>query len=119
MSKESIIFLKLYFSLILISFVFTLAWNSFSETDTNPALRAKKVRGEKLFQVNCSSCHLNGQNSIRPSKPIIGSLKLKSKQAFKDWLENPIPPMPSFKNITSKPKQLNALYSYVVSLMSN
>ena len=72
--------------------------------------------GEKLFKTNCSGCHLNGQNLIKPDKPIIGSIKLKSKQAFKMWLENPAPPMPNYKNIANMSTQLDALYNYVLSI---
>jgi len=76
-----------------------------------------KVSGEKLFKTNCSGCHLNGKNLIKPDKPIIGSLKLKSREGFKSFIESPPPPMPKFKNITAKEAQLDALYSYVTSLM--
>lgn len=74
-------------------------------------------KGQKLFKTNCSGCHLNGQNLIKADKPIIGSLKLKSKETFNIWLENPSPPMPNFKNIVLKPEQLDELYSYVITLM--
>lgn len=75
-----------------------------------------KVSGEKLFKTNCSGCHLNGKNLIKPDKPIIGSLKLKSKETFKAFIESPPAPMPKFKNIASKEDQLDTLYKYVSSL---
>lgn len=78
----------------------------------------KENKGEKIFQANCSGCHLNGQNLVKPEKPIIGSLKLKSKQAFIAHLQNPPPPMPNFKNIVEKQGQLDSLYGYVLTLMS-
>ena len=75
--------------------------------------------GEKLFKANCAGCHLNGQNLIKPNKPVIGSLKLASKQSFREFLSSPPQPMPNFKNITTMPGQFDALYTYVISLMGN
>ena len=74
------------------------------------------ISGEKFFKANCSGCHINGQNLIKPNKPIIGSQKLKSKNSFARFIESPPPPMPSFKNITLKQEQFTALYNYVTSL---
>ena len=88
----------------------------FSQPIEEPGLKDVSSKGEKLFKANCSGCHLNGQNLIKPGKPIIGSLKLKSKDSFKTFIESPPPPMPNFKNITSNPNQLDALYNYVISL---
>lgn len=72
--------------------------------------------GEKLFKKNCSGCHLNGQNLIETTKPIIGSKEIKTKAVFKAFIENPPKPMPKFRNITDNPEQLDALYRYVISL---
>lgn len=110
-------FVKLLVITFIVSSTFVLAYSSFIAQTTDSVMRSNIARGEKLFQANCTGCHLNGQNLINPNKPIIGSPKLKTKKAFKAWLASPVPPMPSFKNITSKPAQLNALYSYVISLM--
>ena len=93
---------------------FATAYNSFPQT--NMDIEGGTSKGHMLFKTNCSGCHLNGQNLIKPDKPIIGSQKLNSKQVFKEWLENPTPPMPNFKNLASKQGQLNALYEYIVSL---
>jgi mono/diheme cytochrome c family protein len=73
--------------------------------------------GERLFKKNCSGCHINGGNLIKVEKPIIGSKKILSKAVFKDFIDNPPPPMPKFKNLTSNQKQLDELYVYVSSLM--
>ncbi len=74
--------------------------------------------GERVFKANCSGCHLNGGNAIKPSKPVVGSLKIKSAEAFKAFLENPPAPMPKYKNITADSSQFSALHSYVQTLMS-
>lgn len=118
MAKRASLVLKIFLLFVIVSFTFSLANFSFSKEGISLQKKTNIIsRGEKLFKSNCSGCHLNGQNLIRSDRPIIGSTKIKSKQAFKAWLENPISPMPSFENITNKPKQLDALYAYVISLM--
>ena len=79
----------------------------------------KGLNGEKLYKANCAGCHINGQNLIKPNKPIIGSSKLGSKKILREFLEAPPAPMPSFKNITSMDNQFDSLYVYVTSLMGN
>ena len=112
--KEIPAFIKFLFLVILLNFAYTLAYSSaWSSQPPNP----KKVTGEKLFKSNCSGCHLNGQNLIKPDKPIIGSQKLSNKETFRNFLQSPPPPMPNFKNLTLKEESLDALYSYVSSLM--
>ncbi len=106
--------IKLFIGLVIInSFIFS-AYNCFSKTSQ---IEESPKSGEAIFQVNCSGCHINGQNLIKSDKPVIGSKMLKSKQLFKTFLDAPPQPMPNFKNITGKPEKLNALYNYVVSLM--
>lgn len=74
-------------------------------------------KGERIFKANCSGCHLNGQNLIKADKPVVGSLKLKSKDVFKKFLESPPQPMPKYDNITSMDAQFDSLYDYLVTLM--
>ena len=106
--------IKIFILLILINTLLFSAYSCFSKPGQG---QGNSFSGEKLYQVNCSGCHLNGQNLIKSDKPITGSKMLKSKQAFKTFIENPPQPMPNFKNITGKPAQLEALYNYVISLM--
>ncbi|MBI2995892.1 MAG: c-type cytochrome [Candidatus Melainabacteria bacterium] len=107
MSKKLSILKKMFLLILLLNLLIGLAKGASAENS---------LKGERLFKANCSGCHLNGQNLIRPEKPIIGSLKLQSKKTFKAFIENPPPPMPKFKNIADKPVQLDALYKYVTSL---
>lgn len=110
--------LPLFVRLILISFLANLFLASINSSFSKPASATDNATsGEKLFKANCSGCHLNGKNLIRPNKPIIGSSKLQSKESLKAFIESPPPPMPKFKNITEKKEQFDALYSYVTSLM--
>ena len=117
MLKKLPMSLRIYILILLINFVFMWAYSCFSQSEMSTMSQEEGSRGEKLFKVNCSGCHLKGQNLIKPNKPVAGSLKLKTKESFKSFIESPPPPMPSFKNITGKSEQLDALYVYVTSLM--
>ena len=110
------VFIRLLIVIFIANIIFVLACSLFSK----PAISQdndKVSAGHKLFKANCSGCHLNGKNLIKPDKPIISSSKLKSKQTFKDFLSSPPPPMPNFKTIANNNTQFNELYSYVISLM--
>ena len=114
MGKNKFSFFRFLFIVLVINLLIAMA-NYY--TTSSSANNEKGPNGEKIFKSNCSGCHLNGENLIRPNKPIIGSAKLKSKVLFKDFLHNPPKPMPSFENITEKEDKLDALYKYVISLM--
>ena len=101
---------KLLLFIFLVNAIFIMTSSSMPENEDF-------VKGEKIFKANCAGCHLNGQNLIKADKPIIGSLKLKSKQLFKQFLSSPPPPMPKYENITSMDKQFDSLYSYLITLM--
>lgn len=96
--------------------IFILAYTLFVQPG-NAQHKGDISTGERLFKKNCSGCHLNGGNLIKAEKPIVGSKKILSKAVFKDFIDNPPPPMPKFKNLTSNPEQFNELYKYVTSLM--
>ena len=110
-------FIKLFLLVFIINSVFITAYSSFSKPNMDSLGNEEQGKGQKLFKSNCSGCHLNGQNLIKPDKPVIGSAKLASKEAFSVFISSPPQPMPNFKNIAEKPGQLNALYEYVSSLM--
>ena len=107
-------FFTLFLLILGVSFLFSLA-NVYSKEDKSE--ENVLTKGEKLFKANCAGCHQNGQNLIKPNKPVIGSKYLKFKKAFADFLESPPPPMPDFENISTMPGQLDALYSYSLTLM--
>ena len=75
-----------------------------------------QAAGEKIFTANCAACHAAGKNVMNPKKPIIGSEKLCSKKAFKNYLGKPTPPMPTFAKIAGSDGDLEDLYSYCKSL---
>ncbi len=110
MFKSIPLSIKLFILLFVINAIFVVA--SYSK----PNLETFN-RGEKIFKANCSGCHLNGQNLIKADKPIIGSLKLKSKGVLKKFLESPPQPMPKYDNITSMDAQFDSLYEYLIMLM--
>ena len=101
---------KFLILLFLINIIFTVAGFSMSADE-------QFSKGERIFKANCAGCHLNGQNLIKANKPVVGSVKIKSKQVFKKFLESPPQPMPKFENITSMDSQFNSLYNYVITLM--
>ena len=109
--------MKFLLSIFVVSFLLTSAYSSFSQPVHDLMERKDTSKGEKLFKSNCSGCHLNGQNLIKADKPIIGSLKLKSKGVLKKFLESPPQPMPKYDNITSMDAQFDSLYEYLIMLM--
>ena len=117
MIKQIPLFIRLLLSGALVNVLFGTISSSFSQSDSKVMNHRDVLGGEKLYTINCSGCHLNGNNLIKPDKPIIGSKKLNSLETFNAFLSAPPPPMPNFKNITEKPDQLKALYQHVISLM--
>ena len=111
MFKQIPISVKLFILCLLINTIFVVASFSMPDDEASPS------KGERIFKANCAGCHLNGQNLIKADKPVAGSIKLKSKLAFKKFLEAPPQPMPKFENITSMDAQFNSLYNYVITLM--
>ena len=116
MLKQFPLVIRYLILIFIISIGFNLAYNLGSGAEVKDK-DAPASKGMKLFKSNCSGCHLNGKNLIKPDKPIIGSEKIKSKKSFGDFISSPPAPMPNFMSIAVKPEQLDALYSYVTSLM--
>lgn len=108
----------IFIFIFVLNLILVFAYNPFLSDKALLAIGAESPeKGQKLFKTNCSGCHLNGQNLIKADKPLVGSIKLKTKQSFSEFISAPPPPMPNFKNIVLKPDQLDELYSYVISLM--
>lgn len=114
---QSRILLKIFLLAVTVNLLYILAYIPFTVANSESGIHNKEESGKLLFKSNCSGCHLNGKNLIKPEKPIIGSSKIKSKKIFGDFISSPVPPMPNFKNIAVNPHQLDALYTYVTSLM--
>ncbi|BAY11766.1 cytochrome c6 PetJ [Calothrix sp. NIES-2098] len=62
-------------------FILLLAIALFKFTFTLPALAAETSNGSKIFDANCSSCHIGGGN-------ILISHKTLAKEALSNYLEN-------------------------------
>lgn len=77
---------------------------------------AKRIDGEGVYKQFCSECHAGGGNTIKPSKPVAGSGKLKTLGYFKQYLSSPVGHMPFYKQIVSDKPTLNALYQYCKTL---
>lgn len=72
--------------------------------------------GKKLFSTHCASCHANGTNLVKRSKPVKGSSYLVSYPTFKQYLALPLGDMPHYQNLIKDDNLLGALYKYSLSL---
>lgn len=68
--------------------------------------------GEDTFKANCATCHAGGGNVVDPKKPLRGSAKLASKDAFKTYLLKAAGAMPAFPKIANDAPTMEALYNY-------
>ena len=46
-------------------------------------------KGMTIFDANCSACHPNGGNALRPNLPLRGSSYLENQEQFRAFLRNP------------------------------
>ena len=68
--------------------------------------------GEATFKANCAQCHTGGANIINPKKPLKGSDKLASKEAFKAYISKANGAMPAFLQIANDAPTMEALLTY-------
>ena len=73
--------------------------------------------GAAVFEHNCTDCHPQGQNIIKPDHPIIGSQKLKSLESFTGWIRKPVAPMPTFSESNISNAQAKELYDYITNVL--
>jgi uncharacterized membrane protein len=74
----------------------------------------KYKAGERIFLTNCSACHPQGGNVIKPQLPIHGSPRLKDLKTFIKWIRHPDPPMPVFSPSKLADQEAGELYQYAV-----
>jgi cytochrome c6 len=79
----------------------------------------KGKTGREEFQTNCSSCHPDGGNVIKPEKPLQGSKKLLNFKTFLLWIRNPVKTMTKFPPSQISDKQAQALYDYILTAPKN
>jgi uncharacterized membrane protein len=79
-----------------------------------PATPERYKAGEMVFLANCSACHPQGGNVIKPQQPIHGSPKLKDLKIFIAWIRHPDPPMPAYSPTKVSDQEAGELYQYVV-----
>ncbi|HIA51489.1 MAG TPA: cytochrome c [Candidatus Melainabacteria bacterium] len=77
---------------------------------------SNKRTGEDIYKQFCSSCHVAGGNTAKPSKPIAGSKVLKSIATFQEYLENPPGHMPYYKTVVNDKSMVRKLYEYCKKL---
>jgi mono/diheme cytochrome c family protein len=75
--------------------------------------------GREEFQANCSPCHPDGGNAIKPEKPLKSSKKLANFSVFLSWIRKPEPSMTTFPASQISDKQARELYDYIVSASKN
>jgi uncharacterized membrane protein len=73
--------------------------------------------GERIFLANCSGCHPQGGNVIKPQVPIINSPKVRDLKTFVGYIRKPIAPMPVFNQSQIPDQQADELYHYIVSVL--
>ncbi len=80
--------------------------------------------GEKLYAVNCGTCHPNGGNLINPSSPVINSPTLKNLDTFTNFSRNPRRPdgsqgtMPAVSKEKLSDQQLRNIYQYITNSLA-
>jgi len=73
--------------------------------------------GERIFLANCSACHPQGGNVIKPNKPIINAPAIKELKTFVVWIRKPVAPMPVFGQSQISDQQADELYRYIVHVL--
>ncbi|WP_427161382.1 cytochrome c6 PetJ [Aliinostoc sp. HNIBRCY26] len=97
----------------IILFIF-LAIATIKLTFTSPVLAAEISSGAKIFQNNCSACHIGGGNILVPQKTLqkealskyLANYNEDAIQAIIYQVENGKNAMPAFKNKLSEPEIL-------------
>jgi mono/diheme cytochrome c family protein len=80
--------------------------------------------GEKLYAVNCGSCHPNGGNLIKPSLPVVNSPMLKTLDTFINYSRNPKRPdgspstMPAFSKEKLSDKEMKQIYQHIIDSLA-
>ena len=73
--------------------------------------------GERIFLTNCSGCHPQGGNMLKPQVPLINSPKLRDLKGFVAYIRKPIAPMPAFGPLQITDQQADELYQYIVRVL--
>jgi uncharacterized membrane protein len=84
--------------------------------NTRPSPEQFKA-GEKIYTVNCSTCHPHGGNVIDAGKPVLHSPKLKTFDDFVAWVRHPDAPMPPFPASKISEEEAKALYQYIMNVL--
>ncbi|NJP10674.1 MAG: c-type cytochrome [Leptolyngbyaceae cyanobacterium RU_5_1] len=83
-----------------------------------PAYAADIVNGAKVFNANCSACHLGGNNVIIPSKTLkketLEKYGMYSSEAIKNQVTKGRNAMPSFRSRLNE-AQIEDVAAYVLS----
>lgn len=83
------------------------------------AAEKKQSSGKALFLKNCSGCHENGGNLVKPEKTLskkrLAENNIKTTGDIIKKMRNPVPPMPVFDPGTISDKDAKKIAEYVLS----
>lgn len=100
----------------LLSIVF-LAIALFTIVGSRPALAADAANGAKVFNANCSACHMGGNNVIMANKTLkkeaLDKYQMNSLEAITTQVTNGKNAMPSFKGRLTA-EQIEDVATYVL-----
>jgi hypothetical protein len=81
--------------------------------------KQKDKTGREAFQTNCSPCHPDGGNVVKPGKPMKDSKKLANFKTFLAWIRNPVQTMPTFPPSQITDEQAREMYDYILTASKN
>ena len=79
--------------------------------------------GQRLFHANCSACHPNGGNALRPNLPLRNAPQLDTLDMFVAFIRDPKPRdggpaiMPPFDKSKISGQQSRELHDYIVHVL--
>ncbi|KYC35932.1 cytochrome C6 [Scytonema hofmannii PCC 7110] len=101
--------------LLLAIAIFTFAFN-------RPALASDTVKGAKIFNANCASCHAGGKNLVQAQKSLkkdaLDKYEMNSPDAIIAQVTKGKNAMPAFKG-RLKPEEIEDVAAYVLDEANN
>lgn len=101
-------------TILVMSLVIVAIYASFAPVVSKDS--ASTASGSDLFKQYCSSCHLDGGNIAKPSKPVAGSKVLRSIALFQKYLEDPPGHMPYYQSVVTDKETVKKLFDYCKKL---
>lgn len=84
---------------------------------SRPALAADAAKGAKIFNANCTACHMSGRNVVAAAKTLkkdaLEKYQMKSSEAIINQVKNGKNAMPAFKGRLNE-QQIEDVAAYVL-----